>query len=69
MIPMYNEEFENTLLEIMDALTEKGYNPREQIRAYARTGDESYITRHNDAREKIKNLDKEQVLDYLRSHK
>ena len=66
---MYNEEFEKTLSEIIESLKEKGYNPHEQIRAYARTGDESFITRHNDAREKIKNLDKEQVLDYLKKHR
>ena len=66
---MYNEEFEKTLSEIIESLKEKGYNPYEQIRAYARTGDESFITRHNDAREKIKNLDKEQIIDYLKKHR
>ena len=63
---MISEEFEKTLMEIIKSLEERGYNPYEQLKGYVSLGDDSYITRHVDAREKIKNLDKEKISNYLR---
>lgn len=62
---MISEEFEKTLMEIIKSLEERGYNPYEQLKGYVSLGDDSYITRHGDAREKIKNLDREQINKYL----
>ena len=53
-------------MEIIKSLEERGYNPYEQLKGYVSLGDDSYITRHGDAREKIKNLDREQISNYLR---
>lgn len=55
---MTDNEFEKNFNEIVDALTEKGYSPYEQITGYLEMGSDTYITRHGDAREKIKLLDK-----------
>ena len=61
-----NDEFENTvkfdvkaerplepreiLTRVHSALSEKGYNPTNQIVGYILSGDPSYITSHNGAR-------------------
>ena len=58
---MTDNEFEKIFNEIVDALIEKGYSPYEQITGYIEMGSDTYITRHGDAREKIKLLDKEKV--------
>ena len=52
------------LKEIIALLEEKGYNPKLQIRAYLLTGDAAYITRHGGAREKIKQIDKNELSCY-----
>lgn len=38
---------------IADSLSERGFEPYEQIYGYFKTGDVSYITRHGEARQKI----------------
>ena len=38
------------LREVYEALVEKGYNPINQIVGYILSGDPTYITSHNDAR-------------------
>lgn len=65
MITMKNEEFEKILLEIIKSLEERGYNAYDQLQGYLAKGDSSYITRHNDARDKIETLDKEQIKKYI----
>lgn len=62
---MTEKEFYNILQEIIIALKEKGYSPYEQIIGYLKTNIDTYITRHNDARNKIKSLDKEKLKEYL----
>ena len=66
MIKMHSEEFEKILNEVIDAIKERGYNPYEQLQGYISLGDDSYITRHNGAREKIHTLDIEQISKYLK---
>ena len=41
------------LKEVYEALVEKGYNPINQIVGYILSGDPTYITSYNDARNKI----------------
>ena len=65
MITMNIEEFEKQLMEIIKSLEERGYNPYDQLKGYVSGGDDSYIIRHNNAREKIHKLDKEQISKYL----
>lgn len=56
---------ETTLDEISDALKEKGYNPANQIVGYLLSGDESYITNYKNARDKIKSVDREKMLEVI----
>ena len=54
---MTDAEFNTILDEVVSSLEEKGYEPYKQIYGYVQTGNETYITRHDNAREKIKLLD------------
>jgi uncharacterized protein (UPF0297 family) len=47
--------------EVVFELTEKGYSPYDHIMGYLEMGSDCYITRHGNAREKIKLLDKERL--------
>lgn len=62
---MEDYAFMQTLKEIVAALESGGYDPKAQITGYLQTGDESYITRRGDARQKIALLDKEQLRQYI----
>ncbi len=53
------------LLEVYQALQEKGYNPTGQIVGYLISGDPTYITSHRNARELITNLDRDEILDEM----
>ena len=63
---MSNTKQNEILNEVVDALRERGFEPWEQIKGYVELGDDSYITRRNDAREKIKQIDKEFLKTELR---
>lgn len=54
---------ETTLMEVYDALKEKGYNPVSQIVGYLVSGDPGYITTYKDAREKICNIERGKILE------
>ena len=54
---MTDAEFNTILGDVISSLEEKGYEPYEQIYGYVQTDNETYITRHGNAREKIKLLD------------
>lgn len=51
-----------TLNEIIESLKKKGYNAENQLVGYLLTGDATYISNYEDAREKIKTLKREEVL-------
>lgn len=53
------------LLAVQDALIEKGYNPISQIVGYVLSGDPSYITSHNGARNLIRRLERDEILEEL----
>ena len=58
------------VLQVYDALQEKGYNPVGQIIGYILTEDPTYITNHTGARNIISRIDREELLkdiiaDYL----
>lgn len=53
------------ILSVHRALTEKGYNPINQIVGYIMSGDPSYITAHNDARKLIQKLEPDELLEAL----
>ncbi|MBQ8943873.1 MAG: IreB family regulatory phosphoprotein, partial [Clostridia bacterium] len=55
-------EMKRTLVEIYNALNEKGYNSINQIVGYILSEDPTYITTHNNARSKIRRIDRDELL-------
>ena len=53
------------LKEVYDALVEKGYNPINQIVGYILSGDPTYITSHNNARNKIRMIERDELLEKM----
>lgn len=53
------------LKDVYEALVEKGYNPINQIVGYILSGDPTYITSHNDARNKIRCIERDELLEKL----
>ena len=62
---MTDKEFENAMDIIATAISDAGYNVREQLTGFLLTGDPTYITRRNDARTLIKSVDQEQLRRYI----
>lgn len=56
---------QKTLLEIYDALEERGYNPINQLVGYLLSGDPGYISSYKDSRKKITSLDRAKILETL----
>lgn len=54
-----------TLVEIYAALTDRGYNAIDQIVGYLTSGDPSYITSHNNARNLILKMDRDELLEEI----
>jgi len=55
----------DTLKEVIDSLTERGYNPTNQLVGYLMSGDPGYISSNRDARAKITKFDRAKVLETL----
>ncbi len=53
------------LKDVYEALAEKGYNPINQIVGYILSGDPTYITSHNDARNKIRLIERDELLEKM----
>ena len=59
---------EKELLQtIIASMKEAGYDPYDQLYGYYTTGEESYITRHGNAREMIKGVSPDTIREYLHS--
>ncbi|MBR6768282.1 MAG: IreB family regulatory phosphoprotein [Clostridia bacterium] len=58
-------EIRHILLEVYDALNEKGYNPVNQIVGYILSEDPTYITNHKNARSLIRKIDRDELLNIL----
>ena len=59
------ENMHRILRSVFDALSEKGYNPINQIVGYILSEDPTYITNHNSARTLIRKLDRDELLQAL----
>lgn len=55
------------LSTVYEALTEKGYNPVNQIVGYIMSGDPTYITSHKNARSLIMKVERDEILEELMS--
>ena len=60
-----NERTKEILKEVYEALVEKGYNPINQIVGYILSGDPTYITSHKDARNKIRQVERDELLESM----
>ncbi len=56
---------EDILVKVHMALKEKGYNPINQIVGYLLSGDPAYITSHNNARNLISGLERDDIVKVL----
>ena len=59
------EEMKAILTAVYGALSEKGYNPINQIVGYILSEDPTYITNHNGARTLICKIDRDELLQVL----
>ena len=50
---------------VYHALSEKGYNPVNQIVGYIMSGDPTYITSHRNARSLIMKVERDEILEEL----
>lgn len=56
---------EEILTIVYDALEERGYNPIDQMVGYILSGDPSYITSHNNARNVMARIERDDLLEEL----
>lgn len=59
------DEMKRVLLNVYGALSEKGYNPINQIVGYILSEDPTYITNHKNARSLIRKIDRDELLNVL----
>ena len=59
------ENMRRILRTVYEALTEKGYNPINQIVGYLLTEDPTYITNYNNARSMICKIDRDELMQVL----
>lgn len=59
------ERMKGIMTIVYDSLKEKGYNPISQIVGYILSEDPTYITTHNNARNLICKLDRDELLQEL----
>ena len=59
------KEIREILLTVYKALEEKGYNPTNQLVGYILSEDPTYITTHNNARNLIRRIDRDTLLQSL----
>ena len=62
------DKFEETIEYIVAVLKEAGYDPYEQLYAYASTGNEAYITRKKDTRKLAAEIDRNKIAEYISEH-
>ena len=58
-------EVKDIIAAVYEALTEKGYNPVNQIVGYVMSGDPTYITSHKGARSLIMKVERDEVVEEI----
>ncbi|MHA6252162.1 IreB family regulatory phosphoprotein [Oceanobacillus sp. CAU 1775] len=61
----FEQDIKTILFTVHEALQEKGYNPINQIVGYLLSGDPAYIPRHKDARNLIRKVERDEVIEEL----
>ena len=64
-VDIEDDGMQATLTEVYNALSEKGYDPINQIVGYILSEDPTYITNHNNARTLIRKVDRDELLQVL----
>ncbi len=59
------EELKSTIKAVYAALVKKGYNPVNQIVGYILSEDPTYITTYNNARNMIRHIDRDELLQEM----
>ncbi|MCD8786360.1 IreB family regulatory phosphoprotein [Staphylococcus gallinarum] len=62
------EDVKTVLQNVYKTLEEKNYNPVNQIVGYLLSGDPAYIPRHNEARNQIRRIDRDDIMEELVSN-
>lgn len=60
-----NAKTKEILKQVYEDLKEKGYNPINQIVGYILSGDPTYITSHNGARNLIRQIERDELLEKM----
>ena len=58
-------EVKDVIARVYEALTEKGYNPVNQIVGYVMSGDPTYITSHKGARSMIMKVERDELVEEM----
>lgn len=61
--PVY--DVPSILSDVYEALSEKGYNPVNQIVGYIMSGDPTYITSYKNARSLIMKVERDEIIEVL----
>lgn len=61
--PVY--DVPSIMRDVYDALSEKGYNPVNQIVGYIMSGDPTYITSYKSARSLIMKVERDEIIEVL----
>ena len=59
------ENVKTVLTNVYNTLEERGYNPINQIVGYLQSGDPAYIPRHNEARNQIRHVERDEIMEVL----
>ena len=67
-------QVKDILAIVYQSLSEKGYNPLNQIVGYTMSGDPTYITSHNNARSLIMKVERDELVEevlraYIKNNK
>ena len=60
-----NVKAREILKQVYEALLEKGYNQINQIVGYILSGDPTYITSHKDARNLVRQIERDELLEKM----
>lgn len=60
-----DKTIEMILQQVYHALKEKGYQPLDQMVGYILSGDPSYITGHNNARNLVRQVERDDLVEAL----
>ena len=60
-----NETVELILTDVFEALETKGYNPINQVVGYLISGDPAYISSYQGARNKILQIERDEIIEVL----